>query len=63
MQCTHMKCFAAMRKSNTDPDVTPTAIMLSALRIAVENTIGKRPAACQPVKSRLSRNSAREGKS
>ncbi len=41
----HMKRFAAKRKSNTDPDVTTTAVMLSALRMAVETTTGKRLAA------------------
>ena len=40
-----MKRLAAKRKSNTDPDVTATVVILSALRIAVDNTIGKRPAA------------------
>jgi len=39
---THKKRFAVKRKSNTDPDVTATAIMSSALRTAVDSTIGKR---------------------
>ena len=39
-----MKLLAAKRKSSTDPDVTTTAAMLSALRMAVDSTIGKRAA-------------------
>jgi hypothetical protein len=44
-QITHKKRFAANRKSSTDPDVTTTAVMLSALYKAVDSTIGKRPVA------------------
>ena len=40
-----MTCFAAKRKSNTDPDVTTTIAMLSALHVAADSTIEKRPAA------------------
>jgi hypothetical protein len=42
---THNKRFAANRKSSTDPVVTTTTVMLSAVRAAVHSMIAKRPAA------------------
>jgi hypothetical protein len=42
---THNKRFAANKKSSTDPEVTTTTVMLSAVRTAVHSTIAKRPAA------------------
>jgi hypothetical protein len=39
----HKKRFAVRRKNSTDPDVITTAVMLSALRTAVDSTIGKCP--------------------
>ena len=36
-----MKRFVVKRSNNTDPDVTTTVVMLSALCMAIDSAIGK----------------------